>query len=83
MRINLHIQFTDGTAKTVTCSAADLVAFEDKFNISVTKLAEDARIGWLLFLAWHSEKRTASTKLEYDKWLETVDTVGESEEDPK
>jgi hypothetical protein len=34
-------------------------------------------------LAWHSEKRTGSTKAEYDKWLETVETVGESEEDPK
>lgn len=83
MRINLHIQFTDETSKTVTASAADLVAFENKFDISVTKLAEDARIGWLLFLAWHSEKRNSQTKLEFDKWLETVETVGESEEDPK
>lgn len=83
MRINLHIQFADGTAKTVTCSAADLVAFEDKFGISVTKLAEETRIGWLLFLAWHSEKRSGGTKADYEKWLETVDTIGESEEDPK
>lgn len=83
MRINLHIQFTDETSKTVTASAADLVAFENKFDISVTKLAEDARIGWLLFLAWHSEKRNGHTKLEFDKWLETVETVGESDDDPK
>ena len=83
MKINLRILFLDGNSKEITCSASDLVKFEDKFNISVTKLAEDARIGWLLFLAWHSEKRTKSTKLEYEAWLETVETVGESEEDPK
>ena len=83
MKINLHIQFEDGSSKDITCGAADLVDFENNYNISVAKLAEDTRIGWLLYLAWHSEKRTGSTKLEYDKWCETVATIGESDDDPK
>lgn len=83
MRFNLLIKFADKTEKTITASTADLVAFEDKFNISVGKLASEQRLGHLLFLAWHSEQRTKSTKLGYDEWLDTVEGVGESESDPK
>lgn len=83
MRINLQLEYSDGTKRMVACNAADLVAFEDKFNVSVMKLGEDPRIGWLLFLAWHSEKRTGNTADDYDKWLDTVETVGDSDVDPK
>lgn len=83
MKINLHIQFEDGNSKDVTCGAADLVAFENQYNVSVAKLAEETRIGWLLFLAWHSEKRTGATKATFEKWTESVANVGESEESPK
>ena len=83
MRINLHIQFEDGTDKDITASAADLVAFEDKFNVSVVNLGADPRMSWLLYLAWHSEQRRKETKLTYEKWLETVDEIGASDTDPK
>ena len=83
MRFNLVITFADGTTKEITAAAADLVAFEDKFNVSVGKLATEQRLGHLLFLAWHSEQRTKATKLGYEEWLETVDGVGEAETDPK
>ena len=83
MRFNLVITFADGTTKEITAGAADLVAFEDKFNVSVGKLATEQRLGHLLFLAWHSEHRTKSTKLSYEEWLETVEQVGEAESDPK
>ena len=83
MRFNLVITFADGTKKEIVASTADLVAFEDKFNVSVGSLASSQRLGHLLFLAWHSEHRTKSTKLGYDEWLETVEQVGEGETDPK
>ena len=83
MRFNLVITFADGTKKEITASTPDLVAFEDKFNVSVGSLASSQRLGHLLFLAWHSEHRTKSTKLGYDEWLETVEQVGEAETDPK
>jgi hypothetical protein len=83
VKINLDITFTDGVKKLITCNAADMVAFEDKFDISVAKLSGEPRIGWMFFLAWHSEKRTKQTELDFDKWLETVEQVGASDTDPK
>jgi len=83
MRINLHLEFSDGTERDVTCNAADLVAFEDKFGVSIVKLGDEPRIGWLLYLGWHSEKRTGNTKDDYEKWLESVESVRDSESDPK
>lgn len=83
MKINLQISFNDGTSKDVLCNAADLVAFEDKFNISIAAIGAESRISHLLFLAWHSEKRTGGTKDTFEKWLENVSTVGDSGNDPK
>jgi len=83
MKINLRVQFIDGNFREITCSASDLVKFEDKFNISVSKIAEDARITHLLFLAWASEVRTKATALDFEAWTDTVESVGASEIDPK
>jgi hypothetical protein len=58
-----------------------MVAFEDKFNISIAKL-EEPRMSWLLFLAWHSEMRRKQTTADYEAWLDSVETVGATE-DPK
>lgn len=81
MKLTLRIEFADGTHKDVLVSAADMVAFEDKFDVSIAKL-DDPRIGWLLFLAWHSEKRRNQTTAEYEAWLDTVDSIGTTD-DPK
>jgi hypothetical protein len=81
MKLTLRIEFADGTHKDVLVSAADMVAFEDKFNVSIARL-DDPRIGWLLFLAWHSEQRRKQTTLEYEIWLDSVESIGATE-DPK
>jgi hypothetical protein len=81
MKLTLRIEFSDGTHKDILVSAADMVAFEDKFNISISKL-DDPRIGWLLFLAWHSESRRKATSKTYEEWLEDVETIGQTD-DPK
>jgi hypothetical protein len=83
MKINLRILFLDGNTKEITCSASDLVKFEDKFNISVSKIQDDVRITHLLFLAWASEFRTKATGLDFEAWTETVESVGASEINPK
>lgn len=83
MKINLRISFLDGNSKEITCSASDLVKFEDKFNISVSQIADQARISHLLFLAWASETRTKATALDFEAWTDTVETVGGSQLDPK
>ena len=81
MKLTLRIEFADGTHKDVLVSAADMVAFEDTFNVSIARL-DDPRIGWLLFLAWHSEQRRKQTTLEYETWLDSVESIGATE-DPK
>lgn len=83
MRINLHVQFEDGTSKDILCNAADLVAFENKFDVSVSTLGQQSKLGHLLFLAWHSEFRTKGTTESYETWLEAVSSVGDSDADPK
>jgi hypothetical protein len=83
MKINLRILFLDGNTKEITCSASDLVKFEDKFNISVSKIQDEVRITHLLFLAWSSEKRNKATGLDFEAWTEIVESVGASEIDPK
>lgn len=75
MQINLQITYTDGTKKDVTAIAADLVAFETKFDLSIARLDQNVRLTHLLFLAWRVESRTKATKLEFDPWLETIESV--------
>lgn len=83
MRINLRVDFANGESKEIICSARDLVAFEEKFNRSVAKLESEFKLTDLLFLAWHSESRRKETKKEFDAWLDDVDQIGVSENDPK
>jgi hypothetical protein len=84
MRITLRVTFLNGETKEVICSASDLVKFENHFNISVSKIEKEVKISHLLFLVHASETRTKATVLDFDTWLETVDSVGASEiNDPK
>ena len=83
MKINLRVEFNSGETKEVTCSAKDLVAFEDKFNRSVAKLETEFRLTDLLWLAWHSEKRTTATKKDFDNWLDDIESVTSGDTDPK
>ena len=83
MKINLRVEYVTSGAKEVTCTASDLVAFEAKFNLSVTRLGEETKLTHLLYLAWNSEKRTKATTLDFEPWVETVVTVGASDLDPK
>ena len=83
MKLNLQVSFSDGTNKDIEASTPDMVAFEDKFDVSVASLGADTKLSWLLYLAWHADKRTGGTKLSYEKWLETVDGMGETEQAPK
>lgn len=79
MQINLQITFADKTKKVVTATVADLIAFEAKFDLSVSRLEKDIKLTHLLFLAWHADKRTKATELEFDAWVDNVEAVEASE----
>lgn len=61
--------------KTVTGMAADIVAFETKFDLSMSRLQKDAKLTHLMFLAWHVESRTKATGKTFEEWLNDVEGV--------
>lgn len=75
MNINLEVTYENKTEKQLVAKAADLVAFETKFDISIAKLDKEVRWTHICFLGWHVEKRTGGTELEFEPWLETVSAV--------
>jgi hypothetical protein len=83
MRITLRTEFVDGTAEDVICSAADLVAFEEKYQRSVVRLEQEMRLTDLLFISWHSLNRQKKTTKDFENWLNDVESITSSDEDPK
>ena len=79
MKFDLEITYLDGTTKSVTGMAADFVAFETKFDLSMAKLQNEIRLTHLFYLGWHVEHRTGDTKLTFEKWLESVEIVQPAE----
>lgn len=75
MQVNLTVKFSDATELDVTATAADLVAFETKFDLSVAKLEQNVKLTHLLFIAYNQQRRTGATKLEFEKWVETVESI--------
>ena len=72
--LNIHYIGKDEPT-TVTGIAADIVAFETKFDMSMSKLQKDVKLTHLMFLAYAVEKRTGATTDEFEKWLESVEIV--------
>lgn len=83
MKIPLTVEYAGGTSKEIFAGAADMVAFENKFDVSIGTISESPRMTHLYYLAWHAEKRTKGTNLEFEAWLETVESVGGNDADPK
>lgn len=83
MRINLRVEYSNGKQEDVRCSAKDLVAFEDKFQRSVARLEHEMKLTDLLFIAWHSLKRQGQTTNDFDTWLDDVEGIQPSDDDPK
>ena len=77
MNLNLLLTYNDGTEKTVTAKAADFVAFEAHFDISIARLQDNMKLTHLFFLAWNIERRTGeiAKDMDFDKWIDTVDMV--------
>jgi len=76
--INLRVEFIDGSSAEVTAIAADLIAFESKFDLSVARLEKEIRLTHLFFLAYAVLKRTGQTSEEFEKWAESVSMVAEA-----
>jgi hypothetical protein len=76
MNFTLDIHYIgNDKPKTVNGIAADIVAFETKFDMSMSRLQKDVKLTHLMFLAYSVEKRTGATTDEFEKWLESVEIV--------
>ena len=76
--INLQVTFIDETSVECSAIAADLIAFESRFDLSVARLGEEVRLTHMFFLAWHALKRTGHTTDDFEKWVESVSMVAEA-----
>lgn len=76
--INLRVTYIDETSVECSAIAADLIAFEARFDLSVARLEKEVRLTHMFFLAWHSLKRTGQTTDEFEKWVESVSMVSEA-----
>ena len=81
--VSFEVIFLDGTKKSVEAIAADLIAFEERFDKSVNALTNDPRIAHLFFICWHVLKRTKQTTDEFDAWIETVSGVVVGDDEKK
>jgi hypothetical protein len=75
--INLQVTYIDETTAECSAIAADLIAFEARFDLSVARLEKEVRLTHMFFLAWHALKRTGQTTDDFEKWVESVAMVSE------
>jgi len=72
MQINLQTTFEDGTKKVISAGAPEIVAFESKFDLPISRMQEEPRYTYLVYMAWHSESRNKETKLEFEEWTNSI-----------
>ena len=81
MRVMITTTYEDGSTVDSSASTVDLAKWEDKYDRSVAELWDKRRLNDFLWMAWHSLARRKLTDLDYDSWLETVDTITIGEDD--
>lgn len=83
MRGNLRIVHDDGRTVDVHLRTGDLVKFERAYDLSADVLNGDTvRIEHVLFIAYTAAKRDGSTDLEFDEWIDTVETIEDDGNEP-
>jgi hypothetical protein len=75
--INLQVSYIDGTTEDVSCIAADLIEFEEKFDLSVARLDKEVKFTHLAFLAWAALQRTGRNSDEFKEWAKRISGVSE------
>lgn len=75
LAIVMSVKPIGAEARTVTAGPPDIVAFERTFSKSITSLQGEPYLTDLFWLAWHAEKRTGQTNLEFDPWVDTLESL--------
>jgi hypothetical protein len=76
MKIALEVTSSlDESKRTIIAAFPDFIAFEQKFNKSVARFEAELTLTDLGFLAWHSEHRTKRTGLDFDSWINEIQSL--------
>jgi hypothetical protein len=82
MKIELKVDYLDGTTKDVDAVFADFISFERTWNRSVTKFDEELRLTDLGWLAWHAFFRMKQVAIPFDPdWIGLVEMISVRETD--
>lgn len=76
--INLRITNKSGQFREVQTEWADLVAFENNFDLAFQRIfgnGQEIRIQYTTWLAHNYEKRTNKTDKSFEEWLNDVAVV--------
>jgi hypothetical protein len=80
MGMVIAVKGLDGTEVKVNPGPADHVAFEAKFEIPVADIAQITHIYWI---AYNTIRRSKQTNLEFEAWLESIESIEVVDADPK
>ena len=76
MKIALQVTSAlDSSERTIMATFPDFIAFEKKFSKSVAKFEAELTLTDLAFIAWHSEHRQKKTGLDFDSWINDVESL--------
>ena len=83
MELQFKIKETGKDSVLVRAALVDIVAWEDRFERPSSTMGGDSIFARdFVWLAWHSQKRTGATTLDFMDWVATLDDIEGAEEVP-
>ena len=81
MELQFRIKETGKESVVVRAALVDIVAWEDRFERPSSTMGGDSIFARdFVWLAWHSQKRTGATTLDFMDWVATLDEIEGAEE---
>jgi len=81
MELQFRIKETGKESVLVRAALVDIVAWEDRFERPSSTMGGDSIFARdFVWLAWHSQKRTGATALDFMEWVATLDEIEGAEE---
>ena len=76
MKIALEVTSAlDQKTRTVIAAFPDFIALEKKLNRSVAKFEAELTLTDLAYIGWHSEHRQKKTGLDFDSWINDIESL--------
>jgi len=81
VELQFKIKETGKESVVVRAALVDIVAWEDRFERPSSTMGGDSIFARdFVWLAWHSQKRTGATTLDFMDWVATLDEIEGAEE---